>query len=184
MVNNSPLLHTVGVLCATLMLLAAFAVATTSTPNSKPKKQMSFGEFVQKQVAAYDAETKPVILHTVDNNPGNLRHSNGDFQNFSTPKEGYNALLRDIKIKLSGESRMMKAKLGDNYKPTLKNVLKVYAPPHENDTKNYINFVAKKAKINPNKVLTPKYAYKIVPHMIVMEKGHKKAQKYQQFAKN
>ena len=117
-----------------------------------------------------------------NNNPGNLRGRGGEFQAFKSPKEGYNALVRDLKVKVSGNSGMMKAKLGKNYKPTLKNVLRVYAPPSENNTKHYISFVAKRAKINPNKILTVSDVRKIVPHMIVMEKGRQTARIYQQFA--
>lgn len=116
------------------------------------------------------------------NNPGNLRGHDGEFQAFKTPKEGYNALVRDLKIKVSGNSGMMKAKLGSNYKPTLKNVLRVYAPPSENNTKHYIGFVSSRAKINPNKILTVSDVRKIVPHMIVMEQGHQTARIYQQYA--
>ena len=136
---------------------------------------------IEKALHQADAYHKAQAAKGV-NNPGNLRGRDGEFQAFSTPKQGYDALVKDIKIKVSGNSGMMKAKLGNSYKPTLKNVLGVYAPPSENNTKHYINFVAARAKINPNKILKVSDVRKIVPHMIVMEKGHKTARIYQQFA--
>lgn len=116
------------------------------------------------------------------NNPGNLRRGDGSFYHYRSPKEGYLAMKKDIQLKISGDSSSMKAKLGDNYKPTIKNLLKVYAPPHENDTKHYVKFVSTRAGISPDKPLKLADANRIIPHMILLEKGHKEAKIYQQFS--
>lgn len=115
------------------------------------------------------------------NNPGNLRRGDGSFYHYRSPKEGYLAMKRDIQLKIAGESSSMKAKLGENYRPTIKNLIEVYAPPHENDTKHYINFVSTRARIAPDKPLKISDANRIIPHMILLEKGHKEARIYQQF---
>lgn len=156
--------------------------------KKKPKPAVDDGDLTLGQLIE-KAERDAALYHLrkatkkVDNNAGNLRDKAGNFQTFATPKAGYVALEKDIKIKLSGKSPAMKAKLGAKYKPTLKNVLHVYAPPHENNTKNYIKFVAKKAKISPDKVLTVADANRIIPHIITMEKGSKKAKIFTQYAK-
>lgn len=44
---------------------------------------------------------------------------------------------------------------------TIEKIVSRWAPPSENDTKKYIQFVAEKTKINPKKVLIPQsYEYK------------------------
>lgn len=165
------------------ILVAGLIASTAATYMSpmQPDYDMDAYRKVIEEICKKKKEPKPQKPITADNNAGNLRGANGEFKTFRTAKQGYDALVSDIKTKISGDSRMMKAKLGENYKPTLKNVLTVYAPPTENNTKHYISFVASRANINPNKPLTIKQAYRIVPHMIVMEKGHKGAAKFKQY---
>lgn len=140
------------------------------------------------------SKTKPAVLFSSNikpsptvsplNNAGNLRDKNGNFRMFKTKKEGYIALVDDINIKVLGKSPMMKAKFGKNYKPTIKNIISVYAPPNENNTKKYIKFISTRSKINENKVLNVSHIKKIIPHIIVMEKGHNNAKVFQQFTSN
>lgn len=116
------------------------------------------------------------------NNAGNLRGADGEFVSFPSKRAGVEAMRADIVAKISGESRMMQARYGSGYKPTLEKVIAVYAPPTENNTAHYINFVAKRAGINPKRKLSIADAKRIIPHMITLEQGSKKAQKYQQYA--
>lgn len=118
------------------------------------------------------------------NNAGNLRGKDGGFRSFATPEEGYNALVGDITAKVTGNSPAMRSKLGDNYQPTISNLISVYAPPTENDTQNYINFVAKDSGIDPNTPLTKDDINRIIPSMIKMEKGAKGAEVFKQYASN
>jgi hypothetical protein len=116
------------------------------------------------------------------NNAGNLRGKDGNFRKFATPEEGYKALVGDITAKVSGNSKAMKAKYGKDYTPTLNSLISVYAPPTENNTQNYVDFVAKRTGIDPNQALTTADVNKIVPHMVEMEHGAKGAEKYKQYA--
>src|SRR5574343_1578969 len=105
------------------------------------------------------------------NNAVNLRYKSGKFRSFDTPQQGVDALVSDITAKVSGNSPAMTARYGKNYTPTLSNLLSVYAPSNENDTANYIGFVAKNAGLDPNQPLTSADINKIVPQMIKMEQG-------------
>ena len=118
----------------------------------------------------------------MENNAGNLKNPDGSFQSFDTPEAGYQAMQSDITAKVSGNSPAMQRVYGKDYQPTLSNILNVYAPPSENDTENYINFVSKRAGIDPNTPLSVDDVPKIIPHMIQMEQGTKGAAKYKQYA--
>jgi hypothetical protein len=106
-----------------------------------------------------------------NNNPGNLRSRSGGFQSFSSPEEGLQALKSDLTAKVSGNSPAMKANYGEGYTPTLERLLTTYAPPTENNTKAYIDFVSKKSGIDPKQPLTTADVDKIVPYITEMEGG-------------
>jgi hypothetical protein len=161
------------------------------TGDFKEPATVSKTEAVQQEsiaaiIAGIEDETKPVELYTTNasNNPGNIRGKDGKFINFATPEDGYNALVRDITIKLSGKSRMMQWKFGKNYKPTIAKLIYVYAPPHENDYKRYVMFLSEHTGIHPDQILTGADVEVIVQQMIVMEQGHKNAAIYKQYASN
>lgn len=116
-------------------------------------------------------------LDVRNNNPGNMRSSEGGFQTFDTPKAGLDAMQKDLMVKVSGNSPMMKAHYGEGYSPTLRNVISTWAPPSENNTDNYIDFVAQHAGINPDQPLTSDDIPKIMQPMVHME-GGKKASEY------
>jgi len=86
-------------------------------------------------------------------NPGNLRASslssgnNGGFSTFDTPEEGVAALARDIGLKITGDSSSGK-------KDTINDFIEVYAPPSENDTEAYANFLEKETGITRDTKLT------------------------------
>lgn len=54
---------------------------------------------------------------------------------------------------------------------TLRKVITTFAPPSENKTDNYVNYVASKAGVNPDDVLSNADYIKIMPWMIKMEIG-------------
>ena len=78
------------------------------------------------------------------NNPGNLEkgqgyagetgelYGNDRFSVFENPQMGTRALFKDLRTKLR------------RFKGDLPSMISQYAPPNENDTKKYINFVAKR----------------------------------------
>lgn len=119
-------------------------------------------------------------LSVRNNNFGNLRNpQTGDFQRYATPEEGKSAMLRDLALKLSGKSPVMQSKYGQGYTPTIENVVSTWAPPSENDTQNYINFVSKQTGLAPNQPLLPADVERIAPAIAQMEGGQQGAQAYQ-----
>lgn len=111
-----------------------------------------------------------------NNNPGNMRKGSG-FASFDSPKAGLAAMQNDLEHKISGASPVMKSRYGDNYQPTIRNVVSTWAPPSENNTDNYINFVSQHSGISPDQPLTVADTQKIMQPMIHME-GGKKASDY------
>ncbi len=117
-------------------------------------------------------------LNVRNNNPGNIRDiKTGQFRVFATPEEGLKAMHDDLMIKISGKSGAMKRAYGNNYSPTLENLINVWAPPNvdNNDTKAYIKRVSEKTGIDPKHVLTPADLKKLVPAMIWHEGGGEKS---------
>jgi hypothetical protein len=88
-----------------------------------------------------------------NNNPGNIRLTNipwegkvgndGEFEIFDTQENGGRALMRNLRTRVET--------LGDN--ATMTNVITAWAPPNENDTPAYIEFVRQQTGIGPDQVL-------------------------------
>jgi len=113
-----------------------------------------------------------------NNNPGNMKSADGGFQAFGSAQDGMKAMQDDLLLKVNGKSKAMEANFGKGYQPTLSNVISTWAPPSENDTGNYVNFVAQKTGIQPDQILSPMDIKKIIPAMIEMEGGQEAAQYY------
>jgi len=104
-----------------------------------------------------------------NNNPGNIRynvkikHVTGRSQNgfaiFSNKYYGINAMVNLLQGYV---------KRGFN---TLEKILNRYAPPVENQTENYIDFVSKKSGISRTQVITKDQVEKLIPAMVKMETG-------------
>lgn len=100
-------------------------------------------------------------------NVGNLRpagQSTG-FQQPSSYEEGIKAL--DNQLKIYGEKHNIR---------TLRQAINRYAPPSENKTDNYVDFVAKRTGLDPDKEIdfsNPAVRHVISGPMILMEKGNK-----------
>lgn len=88
-------------------------------------------------------------LANTNNNPGNLRFAGqknavqgkGGFAKFKTPKAGYEALKRQISLD-AGRGH------------TVQTFISKYAPPSENNTKEYLNFVVTKIGVPPTALLS------------------------------
>jgi len=92
-----------------------------------------------------------------NNNPGNLEFANqegavpskmdnGRWAKFSTPEEGYNALVKDIEVKQTGKS-------SSSIKPdsSLAELIRVYAPKKDNNnTEQYIKNISEWIKVSPD----------------------------------
>ena len=92
------------------------------------------------------SELRKVSCAARHNNPGNLRPPNKrtGFQHYASMEEGYVALIKDLKLKLSGKSKFT------NGTETLQEIIHIYAPPAENNTNAYISKVASILKVNTN----------------------------------
>lgn len=89
-----------------------------------------------------------VFEGNIGNNPGNLRWSpfgkgtlNG-FAHFDNYNVGFLALLFDLRAKAQGKTRT--ALTPDS---TIEELMKVYAPPNENDTRSYLRFVEERTSL-------------------------------------
>jgi hypothetical protein len=114
-------------------------------------------------------------LSVRNNNPGNIRGNDGAFKKFSTPEEGQKAMADDLRVKVTGKSDAMKAKFGDNYEPTLSNLIHTWAPTNENDTQAYIDTVAKETGIGANDKLSVSDIPKLQAAMTKVEGGQSAA---------
>ena len=127
-------------------------ITPTTITTSEVTPKVNFGEFTltDPSVSTFYS-LKPQLSNTKvsndagyrNNNPGNLVGSDGKFRRFDSLEDGYKALQNDLNIKLSGKSKYI-APTG-----TVKDFIYVYAPPSENNTANYLNFITKSTGIAP-----------------------------------
>ena len=107
-----------------------------------------------------------------NNNPGNIRHGidwdgldkdqskDEEFSQFSTPEYGIRAMFKILKT------------YNDKYNlNTIEGIINRWAPPIENDTEAYINFVSSKVGKNSSEVLNEKDYISLVQAIIHMENG-------------
>lgn len=171
------------------MIGQAAAITGDLTPlaNLAISREEQATELMRKQALANAMRQGPaptagmgqtgVPLNVRSNNPGNMRDvKTGVFRQFATPEEGLAAMSSDLTAKVTGNSGVMKSKYGEGYKPTLQNVIETWAPPSENDTQKYVNFVAEQSGISPTQTLSPLDIQKIMPAMVKMEGGEEAAQ--------
>lgn len=126
-------------------------------------------------------------LSVRNNNRGNLKDPRtGGFRQFATPEEGDMANLNDLKLKISGNSPVMQQKFGKDYVPNIENIITAWAPPSENDTQNYINFVSSKLGIDPKQPLDKSQAEILLWAMGLMEGGEESSDYFggTQYAQN
>lgn len=100
------------------------------------------------------------IRSTVDNWLGKIGENKG-FCVFSSPEYGIRAAM---KILISYRKRGI---------VKVKDIVATWAPPHENDTANYIGYVCKKMNCTPDHVVERnEMAYiQLLTHMSMMESG-------------
>lgn len=113
------------------------------------------------------------------NNPGNIRDpKTGEFIHYPTKELGLAAMRDDLLIKIRGDSAAMERVHGRGYKPTIENIISVWAPPSENNTNAYIEKVARESGIDRKQVLQPTDVERIMLPMIHMEGGLKAYNNY------
>lgn len=124
----------------------------------------------QKRLGVPTLDSK-APLNQRNNNPGNLRDAEGQYRKFNTPQEGIKSMQDDLLVKISGRSKAMESRFGKGYTANLSNLITTWAPPSENDTQAYINFVSEKTGIDPLYPLSEDDINKIMPAMIEFEGG-------------
>lgn len=102
-----------------------------------------------KSIAQFEGFNTPGTIAARNNNPGNLRWAanqvgqestvNGKYATFASVEEGWQALYNYI---------------GKNSGMTLRAFIGKYAPPSENDTTGYLNFLVSKLGIGADDTLS------------------------------
>ncbi len=113
-------------------------------------------------------------LSVRNNNPGNLRfvgqegatQGEGGFARFDSPEAGLNAMRKQIE--LDTQTRGM----------NLTQFLTKYAPPSENKTQSYVDFVVRKTGVDPTSPISPDQIPAIQAAMIEMEGGSRAANRF------
>lgn len=120
-------------------------------------------------------QAKEIPLSVRNNNPGNLRFSTnltgqgsvlegatkgeGGFAKFETPEAGLEAMRRQVALDTQKRGA------------TLRQFIKKYAPPSENDTNKYIDFVSKQTGLNPDDKVPASMIPAVMRSMTQMEGG-------------
>lgn len=110
-----------------------------------------------------------------NNNPGNIRKSSDQWQGqvtgfdvafvaFDTPENGFRAMAKI----LLNYYRVYRLR-------TLRDIITRWAPPSENDTRNYVAYVAGQTGINADFIMSEKFFMQQLPDimqaMVKMEQG-------------
>jgi hypothetical protein len=109
-----------------------------------------------------------------NNNPGNLvlttiawkgkvpnaQNTDKHFEQFTAPLWGIRAMFMDVRGDIEKD--------GLN---TLRKLIAVYAPAHENNTQAYIDFVSKKLGIGADSKIMPSHYFELLKAIIQIENG-------------
>jgi hypothetical protein len=112
------------------------AFSSLNDPN-RPFSWLDIGSYLSKNGGA-----KSSAGYAGYNNPGNLRDTLGFFKRFETPEGGVFAIANQLQ-RYQGLSKFGNAN-------TIAKLISLYAPPNENDTVGYTNFVSKRVGIGAN----------------------------------
>lgn len=123
----------------------------TETVPAIPTIDVSQYNDLQKRNLAFAPKDAPNIQVSIgagaavkNNNPGNLRNTDGSWQQFATPEDGFKALMGYVARAKSGDQK--------SYNPgqTLYQFFAHYAPSSDNnDPKGYAQDIAKRLGVNP-----------------------------------
>lgn len=143
-----------------------------SPVNGQSQNTMSSIGFPSNGTAGADTSGNPLSVR--NNNPGNMRGKDGNFQKFGNPQDGVYAMKQDLLSKIDGSSPVMQQKFGPGYQPTLTNIISTWAPASDNNnTQAYISQVSQKLGIDPNSPLKPEDVDRLSSAMIPVEGGNK-----------
>jgi len=112
-----------------------------------------------KSVGHYNHERSMMTRGVRNNNPGNMEPlphdiwrgqvgDDGRFLIFETPEHGIRAMAKDIMTKFLGRSRHV-----SRPQTTVSQIIMLWAPPMENDTKAYIDLVCERMEVGEDEEL-------------------------------
>lgn len=133
--------------------------------ETKPSLREPQIPFSEEQRSLEEQPKAPLSIR--NNNPGNLREAgqpgvvgtDSGFAVFQSPQAGLQAMRRQIA--LDTQERGM----------TLSQFLTKYAPPSENDTFGYIDFVSRVTGLDPDRRVPPEKISDVMRAMVQMEGG-------------
>ena len=115
------------------------------------------------------------------NNPGNVKDKSGKFKVFSSLEEGFDAMVKEIDYKKTGEGKIkeMKAKIGTSKEPvTVADLIETWSPRFKNGGEkdnteavvdNYIKFVSDFLGVKPDTPLKDIDSREIAVAMVLNE---------------
>ena len=119
---------------------SATAQASSETAKLDVKRLM-------EEIATFEGFYKEGTLAQRNNNPGNLKYvtwsttkiglDQSNFATYATAEDGWNDLETFLRKRIEGED-------------TLDTLMSVYAPPRDNDTENYLQFLSNELGIPRN----------------------------------
>ena len=155
--------------------LGAEGLVDRYMPEAPQQEQEQEAPFVltpeERALSEQDAQSQlmeqQAPLSVRNNNPGNLREAgqpgvigtDSGFAVFQSPQAGLQAMRRQIA--LDTQERGM----------TLSQFLTKYAPPSENDTFGYIDFVSRVTGLDPDRRVPPEKITDVMRAMVQMEGG-------------
>jgi len=104
-----------------------------------------------------------------NNNPGNIRFYSRMKNVIGRSENGF-AIFSNKYYGIQAMRNLLQGYIRKGYN-TLEKILNRYAPPVENKTSSYIEFVSRRTGIPKNRIITPDELEKIIPAMVKMETG-------------
>ncbi|WP_250534365.1 hypothetical protein [Caballeronia sp. AZ10_KS36] len=119
-------------------------------------KSLGYGEtpgHVDFDPTAANAMYNGSVSSAARNNPGNIRDSAFARKNGATGASNGFAVFPDMATGIAAQTKLLQVYRSQG-RDTISAIVKKWAPSNENDTAGYIDFVAKRTGIDPNRKLT------------------------------
>jgi len=103
-----------------------------------------------------------------NNNPGNIIQGGFKFIGEVDPRDSRFRTFRDMSWGFRGMFKILQTYIKKHKLDTMRGIISRYAPPIENDTDQYIEFVSLKTGIDPDQVINPGDRSLLVPIVSAM----------------
>ena len=101
------------------------------------------------------------------NNPGNIR-TNPELEGFIGSQNGF-SIFRNMGFGLKAIQTILNTYYTKYNLTTIKEIIFRYAPPNENNSIHYVDFVAKNSGFSPNEKLEKSDLIKLIPSIVKIE---------------